>query len=234
MSQRVVALERAAGALRLLPGEPPPPSWFWPPPDPAAISLDPARLSVLATRALAVGEAGQTAVGVACLNHGDGASTVARGLATCLAEQFGKRVVLVEANQRSPSLRRALGLADGPGLGDVVAQRVPLGAALQMTGRHRLVLALPASLRPQARLTAESLRGVLATLLAHADAVVVDFAPMAPYRDTLPLCGSLDGVVLVLRSGHSAEAEARRAIDDLNGRAARVLSAVLNRARAAW
>ncbi len=230
MSGQVVLQHCAERAIRLLPGEAPPAAWSWPLADPCAIRLDPARMSVLATRALAAGEAGQTAIGVACVQHGDGASTVARGLATCLAEEFGKRVVLVEANQRSPSMRSALGLPDAPGLADVVAQRASLGSALQMTGVHRLVLALPACLTPQPGLTAYGLRGVLATLLAHADAVVVDFAPVAPYRDTVPLCSAVDGMVLVLRSGRSEEGEARGAIADLRAGGGRMLGAVLNRA----
>ncbi len=217
------------GTARLLPGE----SLAWPVPasDGQAISLDTACLHMLATRALAAGEAGQISVGVASLHHGEGASTVARGLADCLAMQFGKRVVLVEANQRSPSLRRIFGLSDAPGLGDVVARRVSLGSALQATGAPSRVLALPASMMPQPGVSGISLRGVLATLLVHADAVVVDLAPIVPYRDTVPLCAGLDGVVMVLRQGRSLDSEALAAIGDLRQGGARVLGAVLNRTR---
>ena len=215
--------------VRLLPGE----SLAWPLPDvdKQAIELDTASLERLATRALAAGDAGQICVGVASLHHGDGTSTVARGLADCLAMQLGKRVVLVEANQRSPSMRRTLGLSNAPGLADVVARRVSLGGALQATGAHRRVLALPASVTPQAGLDGVSLRGVLATLLAHADAVVVDLAPIAPYRDTVPLCAGLDGMVMVLRHGRSLDSEARAAIWELRQSGARVLGAILNRTR---
>jgi Mrp family chromosome partitioning ATPase len=219
------------GDLRLLPGEAPPPAWPRPITDPGAIRLDPASMAVLATRALAAGDAGQTSVGVASINHGEGASTVARCLAECLAAQFDKRVVLVEANQRSPSLRRIYGLTDAPGLADVVARRVSLGGALQVTGEHRRVLVLPASVMPQAGVDGAALRGVLATLLAYADAVVVDLAPISPYRDTVPLCAGMDGMVIVLRSGRSGEADARVAIGGLREGGARVLGAVLNRER---
>ena len=89
------------------------------------------------------------------------------------------------------------------------------------------MLVLPASVTPQPGVDGVSLRA----LLAHADAVVVDLAPIVPYRDAVPLCAGMDGVVMVLRAGRSGDAEARAAIGELRAGGARVLGAVLNRER---
>jgi Mrp family chromosome partitioning ATPase len=182
---------------RLLPGELPQAGLPVPDAGPAVLTVDQAAMTGLATRALAAGEAGQTAIGVASLNHGEGATTVARSLAACLATSFGKRVVLVEANQRSPSLRQIYGLPEAPGLAEVMDRKVSLGGALQMTGEHRHVLVLPASLAPSGGFTVAALQSVLAALLGHADAVVVDLAPLMLYRDSFAMCGALDGMALV-------------------------------------
>ncbi len=190
--------------------------------------VEAAELRHLATRALAAGQGGVAAVGVAGLQHGDGATTVAHGLAVCLASAFAKRVVLVEANQRSPSLRRRLGLADGPGLADVLARRAPLGSVLQATGEHRQLLVLPASIRELGGVTAAGLRELLRALLDHVDAAVVDLAPAVPYRDTGAVCSALDGVALVMRSGHATVQDGRAAIAAIGGGEGRVLGAVLN------
>jgi Mrp family chromosome partitioning ATPase len=219
--------------IELLPGEVPPLSWQGPAPDQPALTPDPALMTHLATRALAAGMSGQTAVGVASPRHGDGATTVARSLAACLADRFGKRVVLLEGNARSPCLRKIYRLVDGPGLADVLARRVSLGGALQMAGEHRTMLVLPAALphAGQASLGDCGLRDLVAALLAHADAVVVDLAPVLPYRDTAQMCPGLDGVALVVRGGHSTKTDGAQAVQAIRDGGAPVLGAVLNRER---
>jgi Mrp family chromosome partitioning ATPase len=232
------ALEGSGAGLpaeALLPGEMPKLRWAHLP-DPAAVPLvDDSQLQGLAARALAAGDGRLTAVGIAAPQHGAGATTVARNLAICLAAQFGKRVVLVEANQRSPSLRRIYNLPESPGLSDVLSSRIGVGGALQIAGEHRRILMLPASLpigvAQGALPSAEGLRRLLAALFGHADAVVVDLAPVIPYRDSVAMCGALDGVALVLRGGHSTVADGREAVRRIEAAGSVVLGAVLNRER---
>jgi Mrp family chromosome partitioning ATPase len=213
----------------LLPGEVNAAPWAYAPADPSVLTLDQDILKGLAMKAMALGDGRLTAVGVAGLQHGAGATTVARNLAICLAAQFGKRVVLVEANQRSPSLRRLYGLPDSPGLSDVLAQAASLGASLQIAGEDARILMLPASVKQATILTADGLRAVLGTLFGHADAVVVDMAPVIPYRDTAALCAALDGVALVLRGGASTLKDGRAAVARITDAGTPVLGAVLNR-----
>ncbi len=199
--------------------------------DPALLRLDDQALRDVALRAIAAGEGGTMTVGVAGLQHGDGATTVARNLAVCLAGSFGKRVVLVEANQRSASLRRAFGLPDGPGLTDVLARRISLGGALQMAGEHQHVVVLPAAMREGGLIAADDLRALLAALVEFVDAAVVDLAPVGPYKDTVAACRAVDGMVLVMRGGHSTIAGGRAAVERVQAAGGNVLGGVLNRER---
>jgi Mrp family chromosome partitioning ATPase len=240
------------GVVDLLPGEVPPLSWQGPAPGGPVLTLDAALLRVVAARALAAGRGGQAAVGVAAAQHGEGTTTVARGLAACLTQHFGKRVVLVEANERSPCLRQIYRLVDGPGLSDVLGRRVSLGGALQMAGEDRRMLILPASLpngvygqgghvpglvaaHPAGQTGPAShglvLRDLVAALLGHADTVVIDLAPVLPYRDSPLLGPAMDGVALVLRGGQASRAEAAQAVQAMRDGGAPVLGAVLNRYR---
>ncbi len=199
------------------------------------LTIDPAAMQGLASRCLKVGRGGVAAVGVVSLNHGDGATTMARSLAACLAGSFGKRVVLVEANLRSPCLREALGLAEGPGLSDVLAGAASLEGTLRAArGGKGSMLVLPASTaRPgnPAALPGRALKQAMTELFAYADVLVFDLAPLLPYPDTGMLCGSLDGVALVLRAGHSRQSDARQAVKALQAEGVAVLGAVLNRER---
>lgn len=72
---------------------------------------------------LALGEPdGPQTLSVVPACGGDGASEVALGLAVAAGE-LGLRVLLVEANLRSPGLATRLGIETGPGLGDYLAAR---------------------------------------------------------------------------------------------------------------
>jgi Mrp family chromosome partitioning ATPase len=198
------------------------------------LTADPATVQGLASRCLKVGRGGVAAVGVVSMGHGDGATTIARSLAGCLAASFGKRVVLVEANLRSPCLREALGLPDGPGLSDVLAGAASLEGTLRAARGLGNMLVLPASTTPAgnpAALPGRALKQAMTELFAYADVLVFDLAPILPYPDTGMLCGSLDGVALVLRAGHSRRPDAGRAIKALQAEGVTVIGAVLNRER---
>ena len=186
----------------------------------------------LATRALASGGGGLTKIGVASVQHGEGATTISRSLAVCLAENFGQRVVLVEANQRSPCLRAMCGLSPGAGLSDVLSGAASLEATLRMSRAAGKMLVLPASASPStnvANLPGPSLRDLMAELFFYADALVFDLAPLLPYPDTTLIGRALDGVAVVMRAGKSTRSECAQAVEGLQGAGVPVLGAVLNR-----
>ncbi len=188
----------------------------------------------LATRAMAAGGGGLTKVGVASVQHGEGATTIARSLAACLAESFGQRVVLIEANQRSPCLREMCGLPPGAGLSDVLSGAASLEATLRMSRAAGKMLVLPASETlgtNVATLNGPSLRDLMAELFFYADALVFDLAPLLPYPDANILGRALDGVAVVMRAGKSTRADCSQAVGSLQGAGVPVLGAVLNRER---
>jgi Mrp family chromosome partitioning ATPase len=203
--------------------------------DSPVLTVDGSVVHGLARRCLKAGRDGLAAVGVASLQHGDGATTIARSLAAALATSFGKRVVLVEANLRSPSLRDTYRLAEGPGLSDVLAGSAALEDCLRAARGFGRLLVLPASSMPAgnpAALPGPALHGAMTRLFAYADMLVFDLAPLLPYPDTGMLCGSLDGVVLVLNAGRSRQSDSRRGVKALQEEGVPVLGAVLNRERA--
>ena len=188
----------------------------------------------LATRAMAAGGGGLTKVGVASVQHGEGATTISRSLAVCLAEDFGQRVVLIEANHRSPCLRAMCGLPPGAGLSDVLSGAASLEATLRMSRAAGKMLVLPASEAPGthvATLNGPSLRDLMAELFFYADALIFDLAPLLPYPDAHVLGRALDGIAVVMRAGKSTHAECTQAVGGLQGAGVPVLGAVLNRTR---
>jgi Mrp family chromosome partitioning ATPase len=190
----------------------------------------------LATRAMASGGGGLTKIGVASVQHGEGATTISRSLAMCLAEQFGQRVVLVEANQRSPCLRHICGLSPGAGLSDVLSGAASLEATLRVSRSAGKMLVLPASdahATAGATLPGPPLRDLMAELFFYADALVFDLAPLLPYPDTTMIGRALDGVAVVIRAGKSTRTECTQAVEGLQAANVPVLGAVLNREKRA-
>ncbi len=199
------------------------------------LTVDTSIMQGLAAKALKAGKGGMAAVGIASLRHGEGATTMARSLAACLAASFRKRVILVEANLRSPSLRALYGLSAGPGLSDVLAGHAELHSALRAPRNAGALLILPASTTPAgdpAALPGAAMRSLMADMFGYADTLVFDLAPLVPYPDTGLLCSALDGVGLVLRAGRSTRADSQRGVKILRSEGVPILGAVLNRERA--
>jgi hypothetical protein len=67
-----------------------------------------------------------------------GTTTVLLNLAATLAQESGARVLIADANYDRPAVARRLGVAEAPGLAEVLAQTVPLAWALQPTAIENL------------------------------------------------------------------------------------------------
>lgn len=159
---------------------------------------------------------------------GDGKTSLAAGLATIMA-QGGKTVLLVDADLRRPSIHRYLGLSNKNGLTDVFRNSIELHEALQ-TWNLEKVLVIPAGEpppNPAELLGSKKMDTILDSLRKAADVVILDGPPFL-VTDAALLSSKVDGVLLVVRSGHSRKNEVLYAIEQLDRAGARVLGVVLN------
>jgi len=135
----------------------------------------------------------------------EGKSTVALNFAATLASA-GKRVILIEADLRRPSLGAALGISVRRSTTDVLLEEVEFEDALVTVDwlGDNLGLLLADSAAP------EFPDGLLASTddlvdkaEALADYVIFDSAPVTEVSDSLPLSQHVDEVLVVTRLGHS-------------------------------
>jgi len=157
----------------------------------------------------------------------EGKSTLALGLAAAFAREPGRRVLLVEADLRKPTVRDRLGLPRTAGLtewlnGGVV--QVPI-RQIQPGEFSVLVAGEEALKRPEA-LGSVLMQAVLSAARANFDDVIVDVPPLLSVSDAVLMQDLLDGFLLVVRS----RATPRDAIRDALGRLRRekVVGVVLN------
>jgi polysaccharide biosynthesis transport protein len=175
---------------------------------------------------------------------GDGKSTLVADLAL-VQRDAGERVAVIEADMRRPVLAGLLGVSAPHGLSDVlagaltlgegwqsamhlqtaattpVAQGVSTATATRTAGSVSVLLSGGHTSNPPALLAGEGMRSLLRSTAEDFDYVLIDAPPPLQVSDALPLLGSVDGVVLLARAGHTHEASARRLIELL----ARVSSA---------
>jgi tyrosine-protein kinase Etk/Wzc len=162
----------------------------------------------------------------------EGKSTVNANLAVALA-QSGKRVLLVDADLRKPSLHRLFRFKPHArqglplllmGQGDL--KRMVL-ASTEVDNLYLLpngyAAANPAELMGSARLDQ-----LLAEWKKDYDYVVFDAAPLLAVTDSVLLASRLSGVFLMARAYATGKTELRRAADSLRAAQANLLGAVLN------
>jgi len=159
----------------------------------------------------------------------EGKSITAANLALAMAQEFQRRVVLVDADLRGPSVHALFGLdGNGPGLSAVLAGEATLDEALVYLPDYRLTV-LPAGATPPfptELLGSSAMRRALDTLRARFDRVLLDLPSVMPLADVGTVAPLADGVVMVVRAGATLRPALDQALAALED--TRILGIVLN------
>jgi polysaccharide biosynthesis transport protein len=158
----------------------------------------------------------------------EGKSTVALNLASTLARDGNRRVLLLEADLRCPSLTRRLGLKPWPGLSDYLTGAADLMASLRLIDPLQFYL-LPAGSaagNPGEILQSERMTRCLEALSPLFDWILIDSTPTSPITDALTVKARADACLLIARAGKTGREELEEAIQLLGPQL--VLGIVLN------
>lgn len=164
----------------------------------------------------------------------EGKSTTLSNLAVTIA-QSGKRVILVDADLRRPTLHQTFGLKNSVGLTDMVRDETILAnPPTQETTVPNLRVLTSGQLPPNPAeiLGSKRMSEILAALLERADMVLLDAPPVLAVTDAAVLSSKVDGVLLVVSAGKTKRESARKAQAQLEKINARVIGAVLNNVKA--
>ncbi len=161
----------------------------------------------------------------------EGKSTTALALARNFA-QLGRRVLLIEADLRNPSLRRTLGVQDQEmGLSNLLAGACTLAEAMTPSEDPRLdlILAGPLPPNPAELLSGSKLVSTLTVAAARYDQIVIDGPPVLGLADAPILSNAADGTLLVVQSGKTKIRPAQLAFKRLLAARARVVGVLLSK-----
>jgi len=165
---------------------------------------------------------------VASAEPWEGKSLTAANLALTLSESYKRRVLLVDADLRSPSLDMVFQIPHGPGLSESLRAREeqPLNV-VNLSPALALLPGGEADADPMASLTSGRMQEIIQEAAANFDWVILDTPPVGLITDAHLLAAMVDATVLVIGAGSAQCGAVQRAIESI-GRE-KIVGVVLNR-----
>jgi capsular exopolysaccharide synthesis family protein len=159
---------------------------------------------------------------------GEGKSITAANLALTMAQELQRRVAIVEADLRKPSLRHFFGLPAGPGLSEYLTGAAELRDVMRFLPEFNLIVidAGLAPANPAELLGSTAMRRLLDHLRARFDRVILDTPPVLPLADVAVLAPLVDGALMVVRAGVTPKPAIENALRAFDS--SRLLGVVLN------
>lgn len=160
----------------------------------------------------------------------EGKSTVAANIATVFADQ-GKKVVLIDADMRKPTVFRTFNIQNTHGLSNLITSRdIKVEDIVQHVDDADLdiISSGPIPPNPSELLNSNRMNEVIKELESIYDLVLFDMPPVVSVTDAQIMATKTDGVVFVIRRGIAHTEDVKQAKELLDMVHANVLGVVFN------
>lgn len=177
-------------------------------------------------------------------DSGEGKSTLSLNLARAAASGDDRRILLVEAEMRRPSVSRMIGLDPLAGLAELLSHSQDLASGLRelvvsakgpddesIPARVDVLVAGAPPPNPLELLESQRMSDLLEVADSLYDLVIIDTPPIGVVSDAIALVHQVDGVVVVTRIGHTRRDHATSVIKQLRRLRAHLLGVVVNGTR---
>jgi capsular exopolysaccharide synthesis family protein len=162
----------------------------------------------------------------------EGKSTIVASLAYAIAHA-GKRVLVVDADLRRPTLHQLFGLSNEVGLGSVLEQVATLEESLQdsqVSGIQALTSG-PLVSNPAELLGSQQMVDLVEELAQRFDMILFDTPALMAVADAVILAALVDGVLLVVGRAQAQKGAVQAACQRLSTVEAKLVGVVINRAQ---
>jgi capsular exopolysaccharide synthesis family protein len=160
---------------------------------------------------------------------GEGVTPIIAQLARYLSKEAGHKVLLIDANLRSPAVHKELKAARAPGLSTILEGKASFEKAVQDLGNNLHVLtAGETGLNPITLLGVHAMGDLLKSVKDKYDAVLIDCASLKDFKDAAVIATSIDGTVLVVNEGKTRRQVVKYAISSLEQKKANLVGTILN------
>jgi capsular exopolysaccharide synthesis family protein len=158
---------------------------------------------------------------------GDGKSHVAVNLALTLSDSYRRRVLLIEADLRRPSLHLLFGVPNTKGLSQALkATTEEAVATVRISDTLTLLPAGRPEPNPLSGLSSGRMKQIVADAASQFDWVIVDSPPVGVLADAHLVSETVDAALLVVRAGATRFPDLEAAADTMGHD--RILGLVLN------
>ena len=167
---------------------------------------------------------------VSSAESGDGKTTIAVQLAQAVAA-MGKRVLLVDADLRRPSVHTQLQLENRQGLFEVITNNLPVREALQSLPHLPLCKVLVAGQPPNDPaqiLASKQMHQYMAAFQQTADLIIYDTPPLDGLADASLLAPYTDGILFVIGLGKTNRSTLTQTLESLKISRVPILGLVCN------
>lgn len=171
------------------------------------------------------------AIVVTSSKQDEGKTTVTSNLVVSFASLEGKRVLLIDADLRNPSVHKMFSKANGLRLTDVLTGKKELRQCVQNTELENLqiITAGTIPLNPGEILESKKMREFINGLRDYYDYIFIDTPPIGIIMDAGVLANYADGIILVVGSKDVETERAKMAKERLEKVKANIIGAVLNK-----
>jgi capsular exopolysaccharide synthesis family protein len=164
---------------------------------------------------------------VTSASPGDGKSHVAVNLALTLSDSYRRRVLLIDADLRRPSLHVVFRVPNTRGLVDALkAKTDEKVAAVKISETLTLLPAGRPESNPLGGLSSDRMKRIVADAATRFDWVIVDSPPVGMLADARLVLETVDAALFVVRAGVTRFPDLQAAADTLGHE--RILGLVLN------
>ena len=165
---------------------------------------------------------------VTSAGSGEGKSTTAAHLAAACA-QAGKKVLLIDADLRRPSLDKKFDITKKLGLSDILAHRLlPVDVIVEVNVPGLFVMPAGPAMLNAADLISQGFAAVLNQVSRNFDLVIVDAPPMLGVSETQELSTMVDGVLVIAKADATSARALAETLAALSRSRANVLGVEMN------
>ncbi|TQR38219.1 polysaccharide biosynthesis tyrosine autokinase [Lysinibacillus sphaericus] len=160
---------------------------------------------------------------------GEGKTTNAANIAIVFAQE-GKKVLLVDADMRKPTMHYTFELLNISGLSSVLIQNDTLSEAIQETFIEGLFVLTsgPIPPNPVELLASEMMDTLIEKMIAYYDVIIFDTPPVNSVTDAQILANKTDGALLIVNTGVVEKSSVVKAKNSLLVAQAKILGVVMN------
>jgi capsular exopolysaccharide synthesis family protein len=146
----------------------------------------------------------------------EGKSLTAANMALTLSDSYHRRVLLIDADLRRPTVQRLFGLSSINGLDEALKAETDRPIPVNQVSERLFVIAAGRpDPDPVSGLTSERMRRVIAQARTAFDWVIIDTPPVTLLPDANLLARNVDGVLLVVRAGKAPYPLVKRTVETL-------------------